>query len=96
MSRLYALLVLAIPLALIAERKPITLDSIGTARERAAEPGPPVWAPDGKRFVFTQDGKIWLYDVPARARTALFSMHAMARAAVVPAAAEALIGRTGV
>jgi dipeptidyl-peptidase 4 len=85
MSRLPALLALVVPLALLAQRKPIKLDSIADLRVRAAEPGAPVWAPDGKRFVYTVGHQVWLYDVPSRTARELFSMTALERAATPPA-----------
>lgn len=64
------------------QRKPVTVDVAAAARERKDTPGAPVWAPDGARFAYTQSGKVWLYDIPARARRELFAMAALEAAAV--------------
>jgi hypothetical protein len=42
-------------LAAFGQRKPVTLDSLRELRGRVREvPGEPVWAPDGKAFVYRQ------------------------------------------
>jgi dipeptidyl-peptidase-4 len=62
-------------------KKPITLEALGSAR-RTAHPAPePVWAPDGKRFLFTESGKVWLFDTQSRAKTALFATQQLEAAA---------------
>src|ERR1700683_4043058 len=43
-----------------AQKKPITLDALQAWRNNAARatPGDPVWAPDGKTFVYRQGGEV--------------------------------------
>jgi dipeptidyl-peptidase-4 len=74
--------------ATAAGKKPITLEAIA-ARERPPAPSEPVWAPDGKRFVYTEGSKLLLYDVASRAKRDLVSLDAVAAAATaVPPAAR--------
>ncbi len=46
--------------------------------------GSPVWAPDGKRFAFTQNGRVMLYDVPSKSSKELLSIKALESAASAP------------
>jgi dipeptidyl-peptidase-4 len=65
-----------------AEKKPITIDDIVESRfDRGIQP---VWAPDGKRFVYQQGDSIHLYDVPSRARKELLSLAPLEKLAVEP------------
>ena len=64
MFRLLCAVLLAGSLA--AQRKPVTIDAV-TAK-RPPEFGSPVWAADGKRFLYTVGKKVWEYDIPARER----------------------------
>ena len=83
MSRILPLLLL-IPVAATAQKKPITLDVIaGSARPLSAG-GSPVWAPDGKSFVYQQGGKVWLYEMAAKKARELFSLDELAKSAVKP------------
>jgi dipeptidyl-peptidase-4 len=50
--------------ALWAEKKPVTLEV--AAAPGAAASVAPVWAPDGGRFLYTEGGKIRLYDCSTR------------------------------
>jgi dipeptidyl-peptidase-4 len=71
--------------ALWAQRKPVTLESLHEFRARAREvPGDPVWAPDGKSFVFRQGKKLMLYDIPANRSKEIFSLEALDSAAMKP------------
>ncbi len=71
--RVAVLMVCAALSVLTAEKKPVTVEALSGQRPRMPA-GPPVWAPDGKRFVFTQAGKLWLYDVPTRSKKELASL----------------------
>lgn len=61
-------------------RKPVTLEALAS-HQPPSPPGEPVWAPDGKRFVYTEDGKIRLYDIRSRTKRDLVSLDAVAAAA---------------
>jgi dipeptidyl-peptidase 4 len=89
MSRLLLLAIALVASAAAAQKKPVTVDVAAAARARKDAPGAPVWAPDGARFVYTQSGKVWLYDIPSRARRELFAMAALEAAAVKGAPARA-------
>jgi dipeptidyl-peptidase 4 len=71
--RLAVLMVCAALLGLAAEKKPVTVEALAGQRPRMLA-GSPVWAPDGKRFVFTEARKLWLYDVPSRSKKELASL----------------------
>ncbi len=71
-----------LPAAAAPQKKPVTLEALASARPPA--PLSPVWAPDGRRFVYSQEGRLWLYDIASRSRRELVSLAAMAAAAVKP------------
>ncbi len=79
-----ALLTLACALPLLAQKKPITIDTVieqgRAARERS--PGSPVWAPGGKRFAHLQGDRIFLYDIASKSDKELLSLQDMEKAAV--------------
>ncbi len=52
------------------------------ARERPALPGAPIWAPEGKRFLYQEGRQLWLYDIGARSQQPLVSLEALEAAAV--------------
>ncbi|MBI3665103.1 MAG: S9 family peptidase [Acidobacteria bacterium] len=66
------LLSVLLPAGIVAQKKPVTIESLTATRPPL--PGPAVWAPDGKSFAFQEGKKIWLYDVPKRAKRELLSM----------------------
>jgi dipeptidyl-peptidase-4 len=63
-----------------AQKKPVTIESL--VRERPQPPGAPIWAPDGKQFVYQEGRRVLLYDVAARSRRELVSLEALEAAAV--------------
>jgi dipeptidyl-peptidase 4 len=69
--------------AVWAEKKPVTLE-VAAAPPQAAVLQP-VWAPDGARFLYTEGGKVRLYDCAARSSRVL--------AVVAELAAKAAKGR---
>ena len=71
--------VLAVPL--LAQKKPITIDTMMEQRPDAEAPVP-VWAPDGKHFAYFQGGEVRLYDVAAKSEKALLSIAPLEKAAV--------------
>ncbi|HBY58381.1 MAG TPA: S9 family peptidase [Solibacterales bacterium] len=62
-----------------AEKKPVTIDALMAVREQPA--GGPVWAPDGKSFVFTQDRKLHVYTLAAKSSQVLVAMQDLEAAA---------------
>jgi dipeptidyl-peptidase 4 len=65
-----------------AEKRPVTIDDIVEARfDRGVQP---VWAPDGKRFVYQQGDSIYLYDVLSRSGKQLLSLAPLEKLAVDP------------
>ena len=73
--------------ALAAPKKPVTLEALAAAKA-PTEPGSPVWSPDGKQFVYTEDGKLRLYDPSSGSKRDLLSLGALASAATPAPAAE--------
>ncbi len=63
-----------------AGKKPVTLQDLASERMPPMA-GAPDWAPDGKRFLYTEAGKLWLYDVPSRKKRELVSTAAFSAAA---------------
>jgi len=51
-------------------------------------PGEPVWAPDGKSFVYRQGRRLRLFDVAAKRSREVVDLSALDTAAVSPPAAE--------
>jgi dipeptidyl-peptidase-4 len=87
MGRLLSALFLACSLVSAAGKKPITLEAI-SGQKPPRLPGAPVWSPDGRSFVYREDGKLWLYDVAARSKQALVSLDTLSKAATKGAEPE--------
>ncbi len=68
-------------------KKPVTIDALMNARAASAghATGQITWAPDGSRFVLNDEGKLFLYDVPAGKQREIIEFAALDRAAVQPA-----------
>lgn len=77
-----AILSLSLLLPLGAQKKPVTIDAIATARPPA--PLVPIWAPDGQRFVYLEEGKILMYDIATRTKRELVALGALNAAALKP------------
>jgi dipeptidyl-peptidase-4 len=71
--------VLAGVLSAQSAKKPVTLDSVLAAPPES--PIAPVWSPEGKRFAFTLDKTVVLYDIEARTETELFPLKQFEEAA---------------
>jgi len=61
-------------------KKPVTLEALAAYRPPAGM-GAPVWSPAGKQFVYTQDGKVWLYDIASRGKRELVALAGLEGAA---------------
>jgi dipeptidyl-peptidase-4 len=81
---------LLIGVCAIAEKKPITLETLnlgrGGGRGGAGMAGPPTWSPDGKTFVFRQGRTLMIYDPAARTSKTLLDTSAIDSAAMTPPA----------
>ncbi len=84
MSRRLLFLITFSALALLAAKKPITLDVLTQSGRGMEGGGPPVWAPDGKHFAYVKTKKLTLYDVPTKAEKELISLDALEAAATKP------------
>ncbi len=83
MPRRFALLAVLACSALLAQKKPVTLEALFA--ERPSQRGGMsdiTWAPDGKSFVYRQSGKVHLYDIASRQSRELFAASGFANRAV--------------
>ena len=76
--------------AAFGQKKPVTLEALQEYRSTVARdvPGEPVWAPDGKTFVYRQGRRLRLYDVAAKRSREVVDLSALDALAVSPPAAE--------
>ncbi len=77
----------SLSLVFAAGKRPVTLQDLASQRMPAVA-GSPTWAPGGKRFVYTERGRLWLYDVPSRSRKELVSTGVFSAAATKGPAGE--------
>ncbi len=71
--------------AALSQQKPVTVEAVTAARPSAG-PAAVVWAPDGRRFAYEQDGAVGLYDIGSKTRRVLISLATLSAAATpVPA-----------
>ena len=87
--RAAVLFILCTPACLLAQKKPITLETLDEATRLTAEgPGnPAAWAPDGKRFLYRQGRRLVIYDPATRSSKDLIDTSEMDSAAVRAASA---------
>jgi dipeptidyl-peptidase 4 len=67
--------------SLVAQKKPVTIDTLMEQRH-AGEAPVPVWAPDGRHFAYFKGGEVRLYDVAAKSEKVLLSLAPLEKAAV--------------
>src|SRR6185503_13384963 len=81
------LLIALLALPAFGQKKPVTLDALNDYRGSTPRgiPGEPVWAPDGKAFLFRQRSQLRLYDLAKRQARDLAPLDA---AAATPPSAE--------
>jgi len=79
-----------VPVCLLAQKKPITLETMEEAARLAPQgPGNPVaWSPDGKQFLYRQGRRLVIYDPATGSSKDLVDTAAMDVAAVRPAVVE--------
>ena len=66
-----------------AQKKPVTITD--TLNTRASRGGQNItWSPDGKRFAYTEAGKLWLYELAGGARREVVPWKALEEAALTP------------
>ncbi len=83
-------LVFILPGPAFAQKKPITLEALQAWRSSAARatPGDPVWAPDGKTFVYRQGSQLKWFDVAGKKSYDVVDLTALDNAALRPPAPE--------
>jgi dipeptidyl-peptidase-4 len=88
--RTAVLFLACVPACLLAQKKPVTLETMEEAARPAPQgPGnPAAWAPDGKRFLYRQDRKLVIYDPATKSSKDLIDTASMDAAAVRPATPE--------
>src|SRR5947209_4602661 len=81
---------LILPKASFAQKKPITLETLQSWRNNSlrAAPGDPVWAPDGKTFVYRQGSELKWFDVAVKKSYDVVNLTALDAAALIPPAPE--------
>src|SRR5437867_3273107 len=89
MSRRCLILLVALPLAAIAAKRPVTLDDVTATRTPRSGSGAITWAPDGKRFAFRESNSIWQYEVRSKLKKEIVSLVSLREKAVKPPPAEA-------
>src|SRR5579884_2603374 len=82
-------ILLAAASAWAAEKKPVTIEAVTGRPARREAGGTPIWAPDGKRFAFTQRNRLMLYDVRAKSEKELLAFDVLEKAAIAPAEPDA-------
>ncbi len=75
-------LLLLLPLALLAEQKPVTLEAVQNYRPEGAPRI--VWAPQGRTFLYSETGKLYRYDAAARKAEVLVELATLEAAAQAP------------
>jgi len=88
MSRRFLPLLLALPLASLAAKRPVTIDDVVSARDSRSGNSAIAWAPDGKRFAYRDHNSIWQYDVPSGLKKEIVSLVPLREKAVKASAAE--------
>src|SRR5690349_21375593 len=81
-------LYLACGISLLAQKKPVTIETVAQGAEPREMRNSVVWAPDGKRFAYRRGKAIMLYDIPAKSEKELLSVEPLEKAAVQPAEGE--------
>lgn len=88
MSRRVVLLSCFTALTLLAQKKPVTVETVAE-QGRVREAPPVVWAPDGKSFAFFQGADVMLYDLATKSERPLLSLGPLEKAAAaVPESAR--------
>lgn len=59
-------------------KKPLTIDDI--VSHRPERPITPIWSPDGRSFIYEEDGTVYLYTVPDRQAKEWFQVQALEKA----------------
>jgi dipeptidyl-peptidase-4 len=72
------------------QKKPITLDALQTWRNNTARatPGDPVWAPDGKTFVYREGSQLKWFNIEAKKSYDVVDLSALDSVALRPPAPE--------
>ncbi|MBV9770747.1 MAG: S9 family peptidase [Bryobacterales bacterium] len=67
--------------SLIAQKKPITIDTL-LEQSHENQNAQVEWSPDGKHFAYLQSGQVMLYDVPAKSDRVLLPLGPLEKVAV--------------
>src|SRR5450755_588237 len=69
-----AILLAALPLLAIAEKRPVSIDDVIAIHAARPGSGPITWAPDGRRFAFREHDSIWQYDARSKLKKEIVSL----------------------
>ena len=89
MPRRTLILLFALPLFAVAEKRPVTLDDVVATRGQRPGNGAITWAPDGKHFAFRERDSLWQYDAHSGLKKEIVSLARLREKAVKGAPAEA-------
>ena len=89
MRTLACVVLLLLPALAPGQKKPVTIASLSEGRPAHAGFGEVLWGPDGRRFAYTEDRKLMLYDVPAARKQELADLRKLQDKAVAYAVPEA-------
>jgi dipeptidyl-peptidase-4 len=89
MPRRTLILLFALPLFAVAEKRPVTLDDVVATRGQRPGNGAITWAPDGKHFAFRERDSLWQYDAQSGLKKEIVSLARLREKAVKGAPAEA-------
>lgn len=80
-----AFLCLLLPFLLVAQKKPVTIESLSSGNRMGQGGGGSIqWAPDGKSFLYQHERKIYLYDVAAKSAAEIASLASIESSAHKP------------
>jgi dipeptidyl-peptidase-4 len=88
----FALLLLLAP-ALLAQKKPVTLEALssgGMSQMMQAMGSQPVWSPVGGRFAYREGRKVMMFDLATKERKELFTTDALEKDAIAAPAERAM------
>src|SRR4051812_25656525 len=86
-----AFVVLFFACAAFGQKKPVTLEALQAWRSTAGArnvPGDPVWAPDGKTFVYRQGTRLKIYDIAPKKSRDVVDLAALDSLAATPPSPE--------
>src|SRR5262245_20570834 len=72
----------------VAQKKPVTIDAVVSQPANRSGFGTIHWAPDGKRFAWSEAEAVWIYDVVSARRRQLIAIKQLEKKAIKPPAPQ--------